>query len=148
MFRMNKFFCLAMIILFHFTSSAPIYGQVDESRKYRVIAYKAGQPEIYSISNEVDVVPGMALFIPNSFTPNGDGVNDSFGVSGEAIKEFHLKIFNRWGDLIFETHNARDRWDGTYMGEQVPGGTYIYKVIAAGASGKRQCKEGSVKVVL
>ena len=148
MLRMKIFFYLATIILLNFIPSGRSYGQVDDSRKYRVIAYKAGQPEIYSISNEIDVVPGISLFIPNAFTPNGDGLNDTFGVSGEAIKEFHIKIFNRWGEIIFETQNAKDRWDGTYMGEQVPEGTYTYMVTAAGVSGKRQSREGKVKVVL
>lgn len=132
----------------NFILSGLSYGQVNDSRKYRVIAYKSGQPEVYSVSNEVDVVPGMAIFIPNAFTPNGDGLNDTFGVSGEAIKEFNLKILNRWGDIIFETYNAIDRWDGTYMGEKVPEGTYTYLVTARGSGGKRQTREGTVKVIL
>lgn len=145
---MIRFFYFKSIILLLLIQSGITYGQTIDSRKYRVIAYKAGQPEVFSVSNEVDVVPGMALFIPNAFTPNGDGLNDTFGVSGEAIKEFHLKIFNRWGEVIYESNNVKDRWDGTYMGEKVPEGTYIYTVTAAGASGKRQSKEGRVKVIL
>ena len=144
---MNRFFFLAWIILMNFMPSGLSYGQVNESRKYRVIAYKSGQPEVYSVSNEVNVVPGMVIYIPNAFTPNGDGLNDTFGVSGEALKEFNLKILNRWGDIIFEAHNARDRWDGTYMGERVPEGTYIYLITAAGAGGQRQSREGNVMVI-
>lgn len=135
-------------LLMDFMTAGHLFGQVNESRKYRVIAYKAGNPNVFSVSNEVDIIPGMAIFIPNAFTPNGDGLNDTFGVSGEAIHDFSLKIYNRWGDLIYESSNPREQWDGTFMGEPVPAGNYIYKLIAAGKSGKRQSKEGSVRVVL
>ncbi len=123
-------------------------AQVSLSRKYRVIAYKTGSPQIFSVSNEVDIIPNMSIYIPNTFTPNGDGLNDTFGVAGEAIQDFDMKIFNRWGQLIYETTNANERWDGTFLGQKVPSGTYVYKVSASSPSGKRQNKEGSVNVIM
>lgn len=123
-------------------------AQVSVSRKYRVIAYKTGAPQIFSVSNEVDIIPNMSIYIPNTFTPNGDGLNDTFGVAGEAIQDFDMKIFNRWGQLIYETTNANERWDGTFLGQKVPSGTYVYKVSASSPSGKRQNKEGSVNVIM
>ncbi len=128
--------------------SAISHAQVSVSRKYRVIAYKAGQPQVFSISNEVEIVPSMSLYVPNTFTPNGDGLNDTFGVAGEAIKDFRMQIFNRWGQLIFETSNANERWDGTYGGQKVPMGTYVYKVQASSPNGQRQHKEGNLNVIL
>ncbi|MBL0095619.1 MAG: gliding motility-associated C-terminal domain-containing protein [Bacteroidetes bacterium] len=123
-------------------------AQVSLSRKYRVIAYKSGQPLVFSISNEVEIIPAMSLYIPNTFTPNGDGLNDTFGVAGEAIKDFRMQIFNRWGQLIFETSNSNERWDGTYGGQKVPMGTYVYKVSAGSPNGQRQNKEGNLNVIL
>jgi len=123
-------------------------AQVSLSRKYRVIAYKTGQPLVFSISNEVEIIPAMSLYIPNTFTPNGDGLNDTFGVAGEAIKDFRMQIFNRWGQLIFETSNSNERWDGTYGGQKVPMGTYVYKVSAGSPNGQRQNKEGNLNVIL
>lgn len=123
-------------------------AQVSVSRKYRVIAYKTGSPQIFSVSNEVNIVPNMSIYIPNTFTPNGDGLNDTFGVAGEAIQEFNIKIFNRWGQLIFESSNANERWDGTYLGQKVPMGTYVYKVTASSPNGMRQNKEGNINVVM
>ena len=133
-----------MTIAFTGTASA----QVQAGKKYRVVAYKSGQPHITSVSNEVIIVPAMSIYVPNTFTPNGDGLNDTFGVAGEAIEEFRMQVFNRWGQLVFESKNAMDRWDGTYMGEPVPMGTYVYKVTAATAKGGRQLKEGQVNVIL
>lgn len=125
-----------------------LQAQMIASRKYRVIAYKNGDPSVYSVSNEVEIIPAMTIYIPNSFTPNGDGMNDTFGIAGEAIQEFRMQIFNRWGQLIFESANANQRWDGTFMGELVPEGAYVYKVMAKGASGKKQLREGNLTVVM
>ncbi|MBL7923219.1 MAG: gliding motility-associated C-terminal domain-containing protein [Bacteroidia bacterium] len=123
-------------------------AQVSSSRKYRVIAYKTGQAQVFSISNEVEIVPAITLYVPNTFTPNGDGLNDTFGVAGEAIKDFRMQIFNRWGQLIFESSNANERWDGTFQGQKVPMGTYVYKVTASSPNGMRQNKEGNLNVIM
>lgn len=122
-------------------------AQVPLNRKYRVIAYKQGAPQIYSISNEVTIIPNMSIYIPNTFTPNGDGLNDTFGVAGEAIQDFNMQIFNRWGQLVFEASNVNERWDGTFLGQKVPMGTYVYKLTAISPNGNRQKKEGSVNVI-
>ncbi|MEO7524301.1 MAG: gliding motility-associated C-terminal domain-containing protein, partial [Ferruginibacter sp.] len=65
--------------------------------------------------------------IPNSFTPNGDGLNDCFGVTywGET-KNFHLTIFSRWGEKVFETHNVAECWNGKYKGNPVETGNYVF----------------------
>ena len=123
-------------------------AQVQYSRKYRVVAYKTGSPQVFSISNEVEIIPQMAFYIPNTFTPNGDGLNDTFGISGEAIKDFNLQIFNRWGQLVFQSGNPNERWDGSFNGEQVPQGVYVYRLSAQGPSGKKETKEGNLNVVL
>ncbi|MEP7169311.1 MAG: gliding motility-associated C-terminal domain-containing protein [Bacteroidota bacterium] len=120
---------------------------VQSSRKYRVIAYKAGSPEITSMSNETEVIPTMFIYVPNSFTPNGDGLNDTFGISGEAIQKFSMRIFNRWGEMIFETSNTNDQWNGTFKGQKVPMGSYVYKIFASGLTGKRVQKEGTVSLI-
>ncbi|HOS48836.1 MAG TPA: gliding motility-associated C-terminal domain-containing protein, partial [Bacteroidia bacterium] len=59
--------------------------------------------------NEVEIIPQMSFYIPNTFTPNGDGLNDTFGIAGEALKEFRMQIFNRWGQLVFESGNPNER---------------------------------------
>ena len=123
------------------------YSQNQYSRKYRVTAYKNGNPLIYSVSNEVEVVPAMTIYLPNTFTPNGDGLNDTFGVTGEAIKEFSLIIYNRWGQKVYETDNVNEQWDGTYNGVIAPQGSYAYSISAQGPTGGRQTKKGSFNLI-
>ena len=120
---------------------------VQSSRKYRVTAYKTGSPSVTSMSNTVEVIPYMSIYIPNSFTPNGDGMNDMFGAYGEAILEFNMQIFNRWGQIIFEAKHFDTKWDGTYEGTKVPQGSYVYKLSAKGITGNTSRKDGTVTVV-
>lgn len=69
-----------------------------------------------------------ALWVPNSFTPNNDLLNDSFVIKGTDIKEFHLMIFNRWGELIFESNDLNKSWDGTIKGKLAEQGVFVWRV--------------------
>jgi len=69
----------------------------------------------------------ITTFVPQGFSPNGDGVNDFFVIAD--ISEFpkaSLQVYNRWGGLVFESSKYDNRWNGTYKGEDVPQGTYFY----------------------
>lgn len=69
------------------------------------------------------------LFLPNAFSPNGDGLNDKFEVLGnlKCIEKFHMDIFNRWGERVFDTDSLSNLWDGkTYSGKEAPEGVYIF----------------------
>jgi gliding motility-associated-like protein len=74
------------------------------------------------------------LFIPNAFTPNGDGLNDVFTIVSPCEElEFELLIFNRWGTLVYEQRSGTPSWDGYYNGELTPG-VYVYKINYRGRS--------------
>lgn len=67
------------------------------------------------------------LIIPNAFTPNGDGINDKWEVENIHIMPFaRIQVFNRWGQVVFETVSDNEIWDGTFMGGELPSGTYVY----------------------
>jgi len=68
------------------------------------------------------------IYVPNAFSPNGDGVNDVFYVYGNVngILDMHLRIFNRWGEFIFESFSLNDGWDGTYKGKLQDPGVFVY----------------------
>lgn len=88
------------------------------------------------------VIDGLyTLYLPSSFTPNGDGLNDEFGPSGEKISpnDYRFMIFNKWGELIFSTTDLSKKWDGKMngAGELLPEDTYVWRVLATDAnSGK------------
>ena len=147
---MKSFLKIGTCTLFLVTLLAgwSVAQQVQPStRKYRVVAYKNGNPAVSSMSNTTEVEPYMSIYIPNSFTPNGDGMNDTFGIHGEAVKDFKMQVFNRWGQVIFETNNFNNRWDGTFDGMQVPQGSYIYRVSATGVTGKSAARDGTVNII-
>ncbi len=72
----------------------------------------------------------IPFYIPNAFTPNGDGLNDTFGAipKYDYINHYHISIFNRWGQQIFETSDITNGWDGTYQGTSCMQGTYVYRI--------------------
>ncbi len=75
------------------------------------------------VENEVNV------FIPNAFTPNGDGINDIFNLETSGVIELvRLRIFDRWGELIFRGEDGGPGWDGTHNGKEVPPGLYVYDI--------------------
>ena len=77
-----------------------------------------------------EVEPEYSFYIPNAFTPDNDGVNDVFSAVGEEIEEFNMLIFNRWGNLIFETNDLTHGWNGNTKGgsEMAMEGVYVYKI--------------------
>ncbi|HEU0228503.1 MAG TPA: gliding motility-associated C-terminal domain-containing protein, partial [Arachidicoccus soli] len=100
--------------------------------------------KIVKIQNEV------LLFAPNTFTPDGDKFNGTWSVSitGINIYNFHLQIYNRWGELIFESFDPSGVWDGTYGGKIVPDGTYIWHIRTEDAINDNKYEfKGTVNVI-
>lgn len=87
---------------------------------------------IYTDSVKITVIDVYCyppyLFIPTGFTPDGDGVNDVFYVRGIYIDQMEMRIFDRWGNLIFESYRQEDGWDGTYKGKPCPPDVYAVYV--------------------
>ncbi len=80
-----------------------------------------------SDSIQITSCPVLTYFyLPTAFTPNGDGLNDTFRPIFSEIVEFHLIIFNRWGEKVFETSDSGKGWDGTYQGSFCVAGVYTY----------------------
>ncbi|GGH79456.1 gliding motility-associated-like protein [Filimonas zeae] len=87
------------------------------------------------------------VFIPNSFSPNGDGVNDIIRVYGFVVKEVTFMVFNQWGQKVFETRNQTQGWDGNWKGKPQPSGVYIYVCKLVLTDGSTQTKKGSINLV-
>ncbi len=90
---------------------------------------------------------GDGIYVPNAFTPNGDGVNDVFLVYGTAIVSVRLMIYNQWGKQLFISTDILKGWDGTSKGEKMPGGLYTYSLEAIMQDGKRITKGGTFSLI-
>jgi len=66
------------------------------------------------------------IYIPNSFSPDNNRINDIFKAEGTDITSYHLSVFDRWGELIFETSNLNEGWDGYYKGVVVQNDVYVW----------------------
>jgi len=79
----------------------------------------------------------LRVHVPNTFTPDGDGINELFlpVLVGNSTEDFRLSIFNRWGELIYETTNTESGWDGTMGGTKVQDGAYVWKLVVKASIG-------------
>ena len=118
-------------------------------------AFTVTVPGIYSVtannqcggfSDEVTIVKGLCrLVMPNAFTPNDDRTNDVFRVKNpEFIKTFSLKIYNRWGQLIFQTSDPHKGWDGKFNGLPQPADNYVWVISMTDNDGNKESAKGSV----
>jgi gliding motility-associated-like protein len=99
---------------------------------------------IYSIT----VNPKTSIDVPTAFTPNGDGVNDRVYVGGWGIRKLlYFKIFNRWGQLMFETNDLKSGWDGFYEGIPQNMETYVYEAAVETWLDTKLTKSGTVKII-
>lgn len=87
------------------------------------------------------------VFIPTGFTPNGDGKNDTFKVIGNNLDEIYLAVYNRWGELIFETRDPAAGWDGTYKGKLLPPDAYGFYARVKCVGGLEYSKKGNVTLL-
>lgn len=107
-------------------STSPIYAIKNEGT-YSVSV----KTDCNTSSDEVKVSflqCDCEYYIPNAFSPNNDGVNDKYGVLNECenVQNFKFKIFNRWGELLFETDNPLKQWDGRFKGQEQPMDSYPF----------------------
>lgn len=108
----------------------------------KVRAAEAGLGQ--AVSNRVAVLKDPNLFHPTAFTPNGDNLNDHFTVFGQYVSGFNMKIFNRWGELLFTTEDIATGWDGTFRGAEMPEGTYTFIAYITDRAGRTFKRSGSV----
>ncbi len=119
---------------------------------YRITAFledgdyrSSGQ--VWSHSN-ISCAPVVSrIFVPNAFTPNHDLLNDRFEVKGMYIREYRIRIYNRWGQLLFESQRFRNDWDGTYKEVPSQEDVYMYMIDAVGTDGKVYHLKGNLTLL-
>jgi gliding motility-associated-like protein len=111
---------------------SPVFTFADTGRQevMLIVTHESGCMD--TLIQFIDIIPKVTFFMPNAFTPNNDGINDFFQGNGitEGMDNFTMSIWNRYGELIFETNNPKDSWNGRKRntGRDSPNGVYVYIV--------------------
>lgn len=130
------------------TIAAPTASPANTTTYIVTVANAAGCTDTASVTVTVEPYDCRPIFTPNAFTPNADGNNDSFLiVNGNDYVRFELRIYNRIGELMFESYNATVGWDGTFKGTMQPPGVYAVVVLAQCVNGKDVGFTGSITLL-
>ena len=126
------------------TSFAPDFTKDgDQLFRYRVKAFDS-MGTLSSFSNTYILKRGATLFVPDAFTPNGDAENGVFKVQGKFLDSFRMWVYNRWGEVVFESKDRNIGWDGTKFGIELPAGVYVYRIEILDSLGQATVKTGKV----
>lgn len=138
----------ALLQTFNAGSSTTLLDNADDpfNQVYvyivKAVANDAGLSQ--AVSNAIRIIKEPNLFHPTAFTPNGDNLNDVFKVFGQYVVDFELRIFNRWGELMYTTNDLDQGWDGTFKGSKMPEGTYVFVAKITDIAGRTFDRSGSV----
>ncbi|MBL1279743.1 MAG: gliding motility-associated C-terminal domain-containing protein [Fluviicola sp.] len=112
---------------------------------YYTVSYTDGNG--CSDSDTVRIIYDPIIYVPNTFTPNGDQFNGLFKAEGGNIGQFLMEIYNRWGELIFVSEDIDIGWDGTYKGKKCQDGTYVWKVKVVSFSNELEEYVGHINLI-
>lgn len=125
-----------------------VFNDGTDTIVYKV---KVGTPEGCSNTDSIKIYvfeTAPQVFIPTAFTPNGDGLNDLFRATVAGMKQFnYLRIYNRWGQLMFSTTTPEKGWDGVHNGSKQAAGTYVYVIEAVDYLDKPYVKKGTLVLI-
>jgi len=133
------------------TDPSPIYSYPDTGKFVVVLEVTHIDGCTDTMSKIIDVVPRFTYFLPNAFTPNSDGVNEEFRGEGifYGIEQFEMRIFNRWGEQVFQANDPNIAWNGlkNNTGKPVQNGVYIYLVNIIGSRNQKFEYKGFATVI-
>ena len=87
------------------------------------------------------------ISVPNLFTPNGDGVNDLLEIYGYSIDELDFRIYDRWGEIVFQTNSILDHWDGRFNGMELNTAVFVYSIKVKYKDGREVIQQGNITLV-
>ena len=126
-------------------STDSLYLITSSGKIFLTVANSSGCRTSDSLIVEEDCLSD--ILFPNAFTPNEDGINEIFSGVGSEPENFKLRIFDRWGELIFESNSILNGWDGKYNGHSVHDGVYVYQSIFTIAKNNEIEKTGKVVLI-
>lgn len=116
--------------------------------QYTVVAYENifGNNQ-NSRSNTVELIQAPILYVPNAYTENGDGLNDLFKTIPVFVKDYYLQIYNRWGELMFETRNKKAGFNSTFKNNEIQSDVYFYIVNYTGWDNSEHTLKGNFTIL-
>ena len=140
--------------------TSPVYSYQDTgSYKIALIAYGTGGCMNDTAYKYIEIVSeNVSIYVPDAFSPDGNGVNDFFSIGGTGIESYECNIYNKWGEKIFHASTnqvspagirdiADASWDGKFKGIPVPGGVYLYKVVLTDIAGHYHYLKGTITLM-
>jgi gliding motility-associated-like protein len=142
----------------YFNANVPVYNNTGYQADTKSTNYLFDKAGIYTIAlivkntwgcvdtvtKGIRVEPDFNVYVPNSFTPNEDDVNEVFQAKGTGIKLFKLFVFNRWGEQVFEANDITKGWDGNFKGQPCKSDVYVWKIRVTDTNGKVNDLQGHV----
>jgi gliding motility-associated-like protein len=122
-----------------------IYADSGYYQAVLTVQNQFGCTDVYE--KVIYISPRYMLKIPTAFTPNGDGMNDQFLITGNGVREFRLNIYNRWGSMIFTSSSISNSWDGMVNGEPAPSGPYVYRIFFRDENDEVSEYTGSITII-
>jgi len=89
----------------------------------------------------------MDVFVPNIFSPNGDGYNDLLEIQGPRLFNYTIEIYDRWGKKVFQSTEQKEYWDGTIKGKPLAPQTFVYMLTGETVLGERVSQQGNVSII-
>ncbi|MEL6675754.1 MAG: PKD domain-containing protein [Bacteroidota bacterium] len=133
------------------------YGNKSEEENPVFVYPSAGTFQVMLIAFSAQGCPDTAIYqitldnvtlhVPSGFTPNGDDLNQEWQVGYIGIRTMQVEVFSRWGMKVYESDNPDFRWDGTYKGEPVPEGVYVYVIRGIGENDLNYLRKGTVTLI-
>jgi gliding motility-associated-like protein len=127
------------------TCSSPV-ATPQETTTYTVIVVDSNG---CTASDDVTIIVDFdyVIWVPNIFSPNGDGNNDIAFVRGVGVEYLNFVIFDRWGEKVFETNDINNGWDGTFRGQKMNNGVFVYYLQATFKNGEEVTKKGDITLI-
>ncbi len=128
----------------------PIYKLPADTGLFSINLEAISSNKCADTSNQnIYVVPDVLIFIPSAFTPDNKGPesNATFSVVSSNVQSYHISIFNKWGQIVYESYDINDSWDGDYMSKACQNGVYMYSIKMVNKSGLEYAFQGTVNLI-
>ncbi len=129
---------------------SPVYAYPEAGNYAVTLVVKSDHGCSDTITKSIMVTEDFGIFVPNTFTPNGDGLNDLFFAKGYGITKFEFEVYDRWGEKLFASTDINEAWDGTMStkgNKQIKEGIYTWRIKLTNVFGKTKELTGHVTLI-